>query len=292
MQRRLLEWSGYQMKIIGDRIRYYRRIMGLSQKDLAAGICTQATISLIEKQNKLPSIRILMNLCERLNIHIDDVIVNSRQSEIRNQLNEVRQHIIQGNFDAAKNQLDRIKARKVSDRFLLKQIYAYNGLISLLFKMDGDKAIFYFNQALNQRANGIIQQDVVAIAGLILAYIQKSDLDAATSYVQQLQSMVHSRHSKIFMDAETKLFVDYALSVALFKAGNVAGAKSYIDQGIEIAKAKQTILFLAVFYGLSAFYGQPQTAKDQVIALAMAEVVHTDLARLLFNHDIALKQWF
>lgn len=63
------------LRILGDKVRYYRKLKGLSQAELAANICTQATISLIEKRNKVPSMNILMRLIGRLGIQLDDIVV-------------------------------------------------------------------------------------------------------------------------------------------------------------------------------------------------------------------------
>lgn len=43
------------MKLRGDIFKQIRRKRGLSQTALAEGICTQATISLMEKQNRVKS---------------------------------------------------------------------------------------------------------------------------------------------------------------------------------------------------------------------------------------------
>jgi Helix-turn-helix. len=40
------------MKILGEKIRHYRKLRGISQSELADGICTQATVSLIEKKTR------------------------------------------------------------------------------------------------------------------------------------------------------------------------------------------------------------------------------------------------
>ena len=41
------------MRLRGDVLKQIRRKRGLSQTALAEGICTQATISLMEKQNQI-----------------------------------------------------------------------------------------------------------------------------------------------------------------------------------------------------------------------------------------------
>ncbi len=43
----------------------------MTQKELAEGICTQATISNIEKAGKVPAITLLLAIADRLDIDID-----------------------------------------------------------------------------------------------------------------------------------------------------------------------------------------------------------------------------
>ena len=50
------------MRILGEKVRQFRKRKGMSQKELADGICTQATISLIEKKSKIPSMKIMMKI--------------------------------------------------------------------------------------------------------------------------------------------------------------------------------------------------------------------------------------
>ncbi|MFD1671099.1 helix-turn-helix domain-containing protein [Agrilactobacillus yilanensis] len=272
------------MKLLGGRIKYYRRNLGLSQKELADGICTQATISLIEKKNKVPSIHILLSVCERLNVDVNDIVMTSRQNEIKRLLINVRQEIVKGDFLQADKLLMTLKQNKLSDNMLLKQFFVYSGLLDLMHRCDSDKAIFNFNQALNQHLLEHTPQDVVAMAGLALAYVQKDDLEYALTYVQSLQSLLSKSQIKTHLDKETALFVNYALGVALFKVGQSANSKVYVDQGLEIAKSKQTLLFLAIFYGLHAIFETDETEKDdKMIAKSMAEVVHVNLPRLLFE---------
>lgn len=278
------------MKLLGGRIKYYRRNLGLSQKELAEGICTQATISLIEKKNKVPSIHILLSVCERLNVDVNDIVMTSRQNEIKNLLESTREEIIKGNFAQADKLLKTVKQNKLEDHNLLKQFFAYNGLLDLMCHGDSDKAIFNFNQTLNQRISEHTQQDIIAMSGLALAYVQKNDLEYALSYVQHLQNLLTENQVKVSLDTETELFVDYALGVSLYKVGQLANSKSYVRKGMEIAKTKQTLLFLAIFYGLHAAYVETgaKSGNDAMIAAAMAEVVHVDLPKLLFDKKIGL----
>jgi len=60
---------------LGQRIRYYRKKAGFSQKDLAAAIgMSSNAISHYEKDNREPNILVLMNLAKILNITGDALL--------------------------------------------------------------------------------------------------------------------------------------------------------------------------------------------------------------------------
>lgn len=48
-----------------------RKKMGFSQQELAAGICTQATLSRLENNGQIPTMKILIQLCRRLQLTLD-----------------------------------------------------------------------------------------------------------------------------------------------------------------------------------------------------------------------------
>lgn len=57
--------------VIGEEIKRLRKVLSMSQKELAQGICCQTTISSIEKGRAYPSIEILYLLSLRLNVSMD-----------------------------------------------------------------------------------------------------------------------------------------------------------------------------------------------------------------------------
>ena len=66
------------MELNGAKFREIRRERGLSQIDLSEGICTQATISLIENSNRIPKLEILNQLVDRLDVPLSAILVVDR----------------------------------------------------------------------------------------------------------------------------------------------------------------------------------------------------------------------
>ena len=58
----------------GKAIRTARKKMRLSQVELAEGITTQATISLVENQNRVPNADVLLAILDRLNLEISEFV--------------------------------------------------------------------------------------------------------------------------------------------------------------------------------------------------------------------------
>ncbi|WP_181039363.1 helix-turn-helix domain-containing protein, partial [Enterococcus faecalis] len=50
-----------------------RKARGLSQSELAKGICTQVTVSRFEKNGQVPTLKILIQLCNRLELPLGEL---------------------------------------------------------------------------------------------------------------------------------------------------------------------------------------------------------------------------
>ncbi|HLO11958.1 MAG TPA: helix-turn-helix domain-containing protein [Pseudoneobacillus sp.] len=57
--------------VIGEKIKELRKLLGLTQKDLAKGICTQAQISKIEKGDVFPYASTLYQISQRLGVDVN-----------------------------------------------------------------------------------------------------------------------------------------------------------------------------------------------------------------------------
>ncbi|HAT53779.1 MAG TPA: XRE family transcriptional regulator [Lactobacillus sp.] len=173
------------MRILGSRVRAYRKARGLSQKDLAKNICTQATISLIEKRNKIPSMQILLKLCSRLGIQLNDIIVET-DDQIAQNFREVGYAIRSGQYRNAETRLDRVKFRSLKEADEIKAYYYYRGELQLMNHANPDEAIFNFGMLLNEfssRTKDIYS--VMSRLGLGLSYAQKGEFEKAELFVTQ-----------------------------------------------------------------------------------------------------------
>lgn len=68
---------------IGQRIRELRKAYGLNQKELAEalGLSSQATVSMIENGENMPSILVATNIAKLFNVSLDDLLSSTDQTE-------------------------------------------------------------------------------------------------------------------------------------------------------------------------------------------------------------------
>ncbi|MGX7418696.1 helix-turn-helix domain-containing protein [Carnobacterium gallinarum] len=174
---------------IGEIIKKKRLEMKLKQAELADGICTQATISNLEKGSSLPSISILLKLTERLNMEFNDIYEYSlidqnghtlTFKEIRNLCSKQKHKEA---YELLKNQID---FNKLESNYEIKQYYYYYGLTSLIGYENTSDGIYYFNQALAfQFRNNIDFLDISALNGVAMAYDIIDENDKAQTYYKK-----------------------------------------------------------------------------------------------------------
>lgn len=85
---------------LGATIKKKRSTLGLTQKQLAEGICTQSQISKIEKDEVVPLANLLYDISKRLNTSIDvlmgDMSINSNEITIQKQIHKL---LLQRNYN-------------------------------------------------------------------------------------------------------------------------------------------------------------------------------------------------
>ncbi|UKS54809.1 helix-turn-helix domain-containing protein [Exiguobacterium acetylicum] len=54
--------------VIGEKLKFFRQLNGLSQKEMSTGICSQAEISKVENGKNSPTIDLLQQVAKRLKV--------------------------------------------------------------------------------------------------------------------------------------------------------------------------------------------------------------------------------
>ncbi|WP_137624733.1 helix-turn-helix transcriptional regulator [Lactiplantibacillus pingfangensis] len=274
------------MRILGEKVRQFRKRKGMSQKELAEGICTQATISLIEKKSKIPSMKIMMKICNRLGIRLSDVIVEN-DDQLYRTFKKIDSLIRHDQLEAANDVFTKIRPKQLRSNTDKKQYYYYEGYIQLVLNDNPDEAIFNFGMLLNQFVKSSHDMfAILATLGTGLAYERKQSYDKAEIFVKQAVATLHT------MDAQAMPIGDddylqneiliYASAAQLYAKINFPEeALELIDLALKKAQESQSLYLLDRLYAQKAanevVLNNVASAHDHYyVAYALSLVTHNE----------------
>ncbi|MFC0190438.1 helix-turn-helix domain-containing protein [Fictibacillus aquaticus] len=138
--------------MVGQRIRYYRKVKGLTQEELAQGICSVSYLSKIEKGDAKSSDEVINLLCDRLGISPNE----ANNDEILEMLDEWNMMMVNKRFDEAGEFQKTVqeKMQGVSDPNILLRYELFNCRCIMVCYDNFDEAFL-----LLQKINGLIPKD-------------------------------------------------------------------------------------------------------------------------------------
>ncbi len=172
--------------LLGEKIAKQRKELKLSQAELAKGICTQATISKIEKRNIAPLTETLSAICVRLGLTLNDVMTeftNNQAARTKESMNAVKQLLAHYQFEDAKTKFSQIEPDTVPAT-LKSQYHSLQANIFLVCDDDFDNAIFIYGVAVQEAAKGI--DELIVDSGIGTAYAAHGDNEKAEYYFSKI----------------------------------------------------------------------------------------------------------
>ena len=237
------------MRLKGDVLKQIRRKRGLSQTALSEGICTQATISLMEKQNRIPKMNILTAICARLDIPVDKIIENDDVS-MTSQFDEISLLIVQEDYEEAEARLKKIKVKKLQNDFD-KQRYYY--LLGVLQVATGqvDEAIFNFELILTQFST--MSANIywaLTTVGMAMAYEKRGNEERALKFLQRAVTLIDEKQ---LMGGKRQWIIIYRNIADLYlKLKQPNDAMAIAGRGIDICREDLTMFLLSDYYQITA----------------------------------------
>lgn len=250
------------MKLKGEKLKDIRRKRGLSQTALAEGICTQATISLMEKQDRIPKMNILNAICSRLNIDVSELIEDDDVS-MTALFDQISLMMVHHQYDEARSELKKIKVKKLENEFD-KQRYYYLLGMSQVQAGQVDEAIFNFELILTQFST--VSANIywaLTTVGMAWAYIKRDNVDRAAKFVQRAVNLMDK---KKMTGGRSQWQVLYeSISHLYIELGDYEQAAQMAQRGIQLCRESESLFMLASYYKLlgQALLNNGQEADGQ-----------------------------
>ena len=171
-----------------------RKRKGISQADLVEGICTQATLSRFENQGNVPSLKILIQLCQRMDFPISELFpkVGQQHTETIEKMNEAEFLLITSEYEQAQMLLNQVDCNELSKPSILVRYYYINGFLMIYQNQDIKEILFNFDKILLEE--GTSESDLyrlLAYTGIGMTYLREKDLEKAEFYFSKVLEKIY-----------------------------------------------------------------------------------------------------
>lgn len=176
---------------LGSIIYNKRREMNLTQIELANDICTQNTISKIEKHNTAPTVNILIKICLKLDLTLNDVFSDfSDKSSVKEEsiLDAIEREVLLKDIDNAEDKLSSLNGKLTNND--MKQYELINGVIDY-WKENYDASLFTLDKVLQLTKSA--KDDIYTLLAYLfkgLNYLGQGHTDRAQYYFQMIDDSV------------------------------------------------------------------------------------------------------
>ena len=233
------------MRLRGDVLNQIRRKRGLSQTALAEGICTQATISLMEKQNRLPKMDILTAICERLNIQPDRIVENE-VSGVNDTFNQIIDALTDQEYDLAKQLISKISIKSLNSDVDKQRYYYLLGMVQIS-QDQIDDAIFNFELVLTQFATTSANIYLaMTTAGMALAYLKRDDHERAVRLTDRAVKLIDNK--KLIGSLHQWASINCQIAELYWRLGEPEKALASAQRGIQLCRDRDSLFILDQLY--------------------------------------------
>ena len=178
---------GVLFLFLGSIIYNKRREMNLTQIELANDICTQNTISKIEKHNIAPTVNILIKICLKLNLSLNDVFsdfADKNSGKGESILDKIEKDALMGELTDIDNKLSALQGKLTNND--MKQYELITGVVDYQ-KNHIDNSLFTLDKVLQLTKSA--DDDVYTLLAYLfkgLGYLSQNHIDRAQYYFQMI----------------------------------------------------------------------------------------------------------
>ncbi|WP_088035907.1 helix-turn-helix domain-containing protein [Evansella clarkii] len=236
----------------GEMIRLLRKTDGISQADLAEGICTQAEISRIERNITVPSADTLFRISERLGVDLNffyEVRKTSRLNYIEDTFSLLRKFIEDKNYNEAAIILDAERQNPLIRKPLYRQFFQWHeGLVEFYVNNNFHKAVSILENALKIYEPDIhpTETQLQIFISLGNIYGERGMFDEAFCCYEKCRSG-YQKLTRI-NNYQIQIRLLYNMALTLNNADKIQEAAEVCQEGISLCKESRSFYLLGEFY--------------------------------------------
>lgn len=265
-----------------------RKEKGLSQIELSHGICTQATLSRFENHGQIPSMKILSQLCARLQLDVGDLFasVNTKEVATNKLLDKIEESIVTMDYELAEKLIGTIQKDQLNDEQKIHLLYL-RGFTQVLQGKKMEDDLFYFNKILAEQYENQDTYLHLAYAGLGLVYQQQDDIEKAEYFFTKAIQEVEKHQLEKMEDVWRVLMVLYHSAMFFNKNNNYKKSNELLKKGIELCSQFHITYYLSRLYYQLAMNSLESNADKEEVKLYLNDAAA--FARINSNDELLVE---
>lgn len=225
-----------------------RKEKGFSQMELAKDICTQATLSRFENNGQVPSLKIVLDLCKKLDLSIGELFpkVEIQYSNEIEKMNQAEFFLITSEYDQAQALLDEIFNDKIEETNLILRYYYLQGFI-MIFKGEAiNEVLFNFDRILLEEIT--FESEIfrlLAYTGIGMVHEREKDFTKAEFYFSKVLEQIYKYPIKETEDTWRVLNIVYQSGEFYSNIDELEVGNALLEYAVEICSHNHVTYYLA-----------------------------------------------
>lgn len=227
------------MEAIGQVLKEFRKEHGMTQKDLSQGICSQSVLSRIENDEEIPNIFVIQQLCHRLGITIDQLMIDFLPEELflRKYFNKMFMYLRTGKYLEIRTTLEYLDERQITHLDKDRQLACFfKGICAYFIDENPEAALEQISQGLSicvsKKYDGYFDSRILLLnfAGKMNSVL--GNINEAHSYYNQSFELFKTMMADYSERSEiSNLFVNYG--TFLVKQDRLDLAEKVVNMGLK-----------------------------------------------------------
>ncbi|MBM7703106.1 helix-turn-helix domain-containing protein [Metabacillus iocasae] len=256
-----------QQKQLGQIIRELRQLAGLSQQELANGICSQAQISKLEKGSEFPYSNTLYEISKRLGVDMNYFFENMNTPRL-DYVDEVkgliRRYVRQRDYESVAFMIEKEKTSPLFQSASNKQFLIWHeGICTYHLTKDKQKAIEILKEAIQltrQGQNFYKENEIEILSSIAIIYDSENEYDEAIiSFKKALQHLSQLPQIK---DHHIKVRILYGVSRTYGRSCNYQEAIQFALKGVKQCISNESMYLLGELYYMVG-YSMAQLRREK-----------------------------
>lgn len=225
-----------------------RHSKGLSQNELAEDICTQATLSRFENNGQVPNLKILIKLCDRLDLPLSELFpkVGIKYSDVIDTMNQAEFLLITSEYQQARNLINTINIDLIEDKEILLRYRYLTGFLMVFQKEPITEILFNFDQILLEDAEETYDiYRLLAYTGIGMVFAREKHQEKAEFYLNKVLEKIYYYPIKEVEDTWRVLNILYQCGEFYASIQEIEASNVLLNYAIEICSDNHVTYYLA-----------------------------------------------